>query len=86
LYLLASLSCVDAVVAFSEDTPLELIRQVTPDILVKGGDYAPDSIVGAKEVTAHGGRVEVIPFVEGFSTSRLESKILELHRHKNKET
>ncbi len=84
LYLLASLSCVDAVVPFSEDTPLELIQFLRPDFLVKGGDYKPESIIGAKEVLSWGGRVEVIPYVDGFSTTRLENKILELHR-KNKD-
>lgn len=84
LYLLASLSCVDAVVAFSEDTPLEIIKLLHPDVLVKGGDYEPEAIVGAKEVIGWGGKVAVIPFVDGFSTTRLENKILSLHREKNK--
>ena len=83
LYILASLSCVDAVVPFSEDTPLDLILLIRPDLLAKGGDYTPETIVGAKEVIAWGGSVEVIPFIDGFSTTRLESKILDLHRRKN---
>lgn len=83
LYILASLSCVDAVVPFGEDTPLDLILLIRPDILAKGGDYTPETIVGAQEVIAWGGSVEVIPFVDGFSTTRLESKILDLHRRKN---
>ncbi len=83
LYLLASLSCIDGVVSFSEDTPLEVIKTLRPDILVKGGDYSPESIVGAEEVIGWGGKVEVIPFVNGFSTTRLESRILELHRKKS---
>ncbi len=86
LYLLASLSCVDAVIPFSEDTPLDLITLVHPDILAKGGDYTPDTIVGAKEVIGWGGSVEVIPFVDGFSTTRLENKILDLHRRKTKDS
>lgn len=85
MYLLASLSCIDGVVAFPEDTPLEVIKKLQPDILVKGGDYNPETIVGAQEVISWGGKVEVIPFVEGFSTSRLESRILELHRKKSVE-
>jgi D-beta-D-heptose 7-phosphate kinase/D-beta-D-heptose 1-phosphate adenosyltransferase len=85
MYLLASLSCVDAVIAFAEDTPLNLINALRPDILVKGGDYTQETIVGAEEVISWGGCVEVIPFVEGFSTSKLESKILDLHRQKNKD-
>src|SRR5690606_1552443 len=82
MYLLASLSFVDAVVAFSEDTPLDLIRRIRPDVLVKGGDYAPDTIVGAEDVPDWGGRVAVIPLVEGQSTTNLEQKILALQQHK----
>lgn len=82
LYLLASLSCVSGVVPFSGDTPLELIVDLRPDILAKGGDYTVESIVGATEVLGWGGHVEVIPFVEGFSTTRLENKILALHKKK----
>jgi rfaE bifunctional protein nucleotidyltransferase chain/domain len=85
LYLLASLSSVDAVVPFSEDTPLELIKALHPDVLVKGGDYQPENIVGAAELLSWGGEVKVIPFIEGFSTTKLESKILTLHRLKEKE-
>lgn len=85
LYLLASLSCIDGVVPFSEDTPLEVIKALRPDILVKGGDYQPDTIVGAEEVLSWGGKVEVIAFVDGFSTTRLENRILELHRKKSAE-
>jgi rfaE bifunctional protein nucleotidyltransferase chain/domain len=73
--ILASLYMVDAVVLFEEDTPLELIKSILPDVLVKGGDYTPDSIVGAKEVIANGGTVEIIPLVSGLSTTNLESKL-----------
>jgi rfaE bifunctional protein nucleotidyltransferase chain/domain len=76
--LLASLYMVDAVVLFKEDTPLELIKNILPDVLVKGGDYTPDSIVGAKEVIANGGNVEIIPLVPGLSTTNLESKLKSL--------
>lgn len=82
LYLLASLSCVDAVIPFHEDTPLDVIQLLRPDVLVKGGDYSPETIVGAEEILGWGGRVEVIPFVEGFSTTKLESRILALHQQK----
>lgn len=82
LYLLASLSCVSGVVPFSGDTPIDLILALRPDILAKGGDYTVASIVGAKEVLGWGGKVAVIPFVEGFSTTRLENKILALHKKK----
>ena len=82
MYLVASLSCVDAVCSFESDTPLELINKLQPDVLVKGGDYKPEDIVGAKEVLASGGKVEVIPFVEGYSTTKIESRILDLYKKK----
>lgn len=72
---LAALAMVDAVVVFHEDTPLQLIRHVRPDVLVKGGDYRLEDIVGAKEVQEWGGRVVINPIVEGFSTSALIQKI-----------
>jgi rfaE bifunctional protein nucleotidyltransferase chain/domain len=71
---LASLECVDFVVLFSEETPLELIREVGPDILVKGGDYLPDEIVGADIVNAKGGKTVTIPLLEGFSSTKFISK------------
>jgi D-glycero-beta-D-manno-heptose 1-phosphate adenylyltransferase len=73
--LLASLAVVDAVVLFDEDTPYELITSILPDVLVKGGDYTVDTIVGAKEVMENGGAVEIIPLVEGLSTTSLIQKI-----------
>jgi rfaE bifunctional protein nucleotidyltransferase chain/domain len=73
--MLASLVMVDAVVVFEEDTPLELIELVQPDVLVKGGDYSIDQIVGAKEVIASGGRVVINPIVAGFSTTGIIGKI-----------
>ncbi len=72
---LASLFFVNAVVLFSEETPAELIKAISPDVLVKGGDYKPEQIVGADWVTSHGGKVEIIPLVEGHSTTTLEQKI-----------
>ena len=68
---LASLLIVDAVVLFEQDTPLELIELVMPDVLVKGGDYSIEQVVGAKEVIANGGRVIINPILEGFSTTQL---------------
>ena len=68
---LGGLSAVDAVVLFAEDTPLRLIEAVRPDVLVKGGDYTEDNVVGAREVRAWGGRVELIPLVPGTSTTQL---------------
>lgn len=68
---LAALRSVDWVVAFSEETPSNLIEAVKPDVLVKGGDYTPDAIAGADSVLANGGRVEVLDFIEGFSTTSL---------------
>ncbi|NGY05410.1 bifunctional D-glycero-beta-D-manno-heptose-7-phosphate kinase/D-glycero-beta-D-manno-heptose 1-phosphate adenylyltransferase HldE [Solimonas terrae] len=72
--LLASLRCVDHVVSFSEDTPARLIGHVLPDLLVKGGDYRPEQIAGHDAVTAHGGRVLVLPFHDGYSTTSLIDK------------
>lgn len=69
--LLASLLMVDAVVIFEEDTPLELIKAIMPDVLVKGGDYSEEQIAGAKEVIANGGRVVINPILEGFSTTTI---------------
>lgn len=74
---LASFIMVDAVVIFEEDTPLELIKSIMPDILVKGGDYTVDQIAGAKEVMANGGRVVTNPILEGFSTTALINKMKE---------
>jgi rfaE bifunctional protein nucleotidyltransferase chain/domain len=75
--LLASLLMVDAVVLFEEDTPLELIVSILPDVLVKGGDYTIEQIVGAKEVIANGGRVVINPVIEGISTTNIISKMKE---------
>ena len=66
---LASLSFVDAVVLFDEDTPYELIKAVRPDVLVKGADYKPEAIVGYDIVTSYGGKVETVDLVAGFSTT-----------------
>ena len=70
-YVLSALKSVDYVIPFEEDTPLNLINLIMPDILVKGGDYTIDRIIGAQEVLAHGGKVEIIPFVPGKSTSAI---------------
>jgi len=72
---LAALTCVDRVVLFPEDTPLKLITLLTPDILVKGGDYQLEAIVGREVVLARGGRVVALPFVPGYSTTRLIDRI-----------
>jgi D-beta-D-heptose 7-phosphate kinase/D-beta-D-heptose 1-phosphate adenosyltransferase len=75
---MAALAAVDAVVLFEEDTPLELIRAVRPDVLVKGGDYTVQTVVGHEEVLAAGGRVEIVPTVEGFSTTNLVKKLKDI--------
>lgn len=75
--LLAALRAVDYVVEFDEDTPLELITALLPDVLVKGADYALDEIVGREVVEAHGGRVERIPLLPDLSTSALIDRIRE---------
>lgn len=70
-YVVAALECVDAVTVFDQDTPLELIVALHPDVLVKGGDYTPGTIVGRTEVESWGGRVHVVPLTEGHSTTRI---------------
>ena len=75
--LLASLMMVDAVVIFEEDTPLNLITSVLPDVLVKGGDYTIDEIAGAKEVVANGGKIVINPILDGFSTTAIIKAISE---------
>ncbi len=85
--IMAALEAVDAVVLFSENTPYELIKELQPDVLIKGGDYDPDEadpaskkyIVGSDIVRKKGGRVVVIPFIPGHSSTALEKKILILH-------
>lgn len=82
--IVAAFKFVDAVVIFDEQTPLELIQKIVPDVLVKGGDYNPDCsdkldkkyIVGSDVVKANAGKVAVIQFVPGFSTSKIEAKII----------
>lgn len=73
--ILAALFFVDAVVIFEEDTPLNLIKELMPDVLVKGADYTIENIVGAKEVMANGGEVKTINFVEGHSSTSIIQKI-----------
>ena len=73
--IISNLAIVDLVVVFEEDTPLELIKSLMPDVLVKGGDYTLEQIVGAKEVTAAGGKVIINPIVDGYSTTGLIEKI-----------
>ena len=72
---LASLLMVDAVVLFEEDTPLELIRSLMPDVLVKGGDYTVEQVAGAQEVIGNGGRVVINPILEGFSTTSIIAQV-----------
>ncbi len=72
---LASLQFVDAVCLFNEETPVELIRSIKPDILVKGSDWSVENIAGSDIVLANGGKVEIIPLIEGYSTTAIEEKI-----------
>ena len=72
---LASMAFIDAVVEFPEDTPLELIKALKPDVLVKGGDYSIEQIAGANEVIAYGGKVIINPLIDGFSTTGIIKKI-----------
>jgi rfaE bifunctional protein nucleotidyltransferase chain/domain len=75
VYVLAALAMTDAVVMFEQDTPLDLIRTLEPDVLVKGGDYAADTVVGAADVRARGGRVVIVPLTPGHSTTALVEKL-----------
>jgi len=77
---MAALGCVGAVVVFDEDTPIQLIQAVKPDVLVKGADYKIEDIVGAAEVLSWGGEVKTLDFLPGYSTSSIEKKILEANR------
>jgi rfaE bifunctional protein nucleotidyltransferase chain/domain len=72
---LAALACVDAAVIFDEDTPHEIVAALEPDVLVKGADWAPGTIVGADTVEARGGRVVRVPVIEGYSTTDLIEKV-----------
>jgi len=72
---LAALESVDAVAIFDEDTPLELINATRPDVIVKGGDYTPDSVVGRREVESWGGRVVIVPLTPGQSTTAIIEKL-----------
>ena len=74
-YLVAALSCVDSVVVFEQDTPLELLRALEPDVLVKGGDYAESTVIGARDVRERGGRVVIVPLTPGHSTTALVEKL-----------
>ena len=73
--LMAALECVDAVILFEEDTPYRLIQEIQPDVLVKGGDYTEETMVGADIVRTKGGEIHCIPLIPGCSTSRIEQKI-----------
>lgn len=73
--LLASLLITDAILIFEEDTPLELIKNILPDVLVKGGDYTIEQIAGANEVLANGGEVKIVPLLQGFSTTSIIEQV-----------
>lgn len=76
-YVLAALECVDLVVIFPEDTPLNLVKHLRPDVIVKGGDYSEDTIVGAREVKGWGGQVLVVPLTPGHSTTDIIERLRE---------
>ena len=76
-FLLAGLECVDWVCTFDEDTPRALVAALLPDVLVKGGDYRLEEVVGREEVEAAGGQVAIIPFLDGYSTTTLIERIRE---------
>lgn len=76
LHILAALEFVDSVILFNEDTPYELIKKIQPDVLVKGADYKIEDIVGYDIVTSRGGEVKTIEYLEGYSTTSIEQRIL----------
>ena len=82
----AALEMVDYVTVFDEDTPYELIKQLQPDVLVKGGDWKPDDIVGADVVRARGGVVRSLRFAQGYSTTRLVERIVKKSRVNSRES
>lgn len=77
-YVLGALECVDLVVVFPEDTPLNLVKHLKPDVIVKGGDYSEETIVGAAEVRSWGGKVVVVPLTPGHSTTAIIRKLSEI--------
>jgi D-glycero-beta-D-manno-heptose 1-phosphate adenylyltransferase len=77
---LAAFFFVDAIILFDDATPLRLINSIKPNVLVKGADYTIENIVGAKEVIENGGTVKTIEFIDGYSTSAIEQKILKSHQ------
>jgi D-beta-D-heptose 7-phosphate kinase/D-beta-D-heptose 1-phosphate adenosyltransferase len=76
--ILDALKSIDLVVVFDEDTPADIVKMLVPDVLAKGGDYTPDTIVGADTVIENGGEVKVIPFRPGQNTSSIVEKIIKL--------
>jgi D-beta-D-heptose 7-phosphate kinase/D-beta-D-heptose 1-phosphate adenosyltransferase len=84
--ILGALDCVDLVIIFEEDTPIKLIETLEPDVLVKGSDYRPESVVGKEVVESYGGKVHLVPVVEGYSTTRLAEKVSEKTGDHNSES
>ncbi|MFM2392142.1 MAG: hypothetical protein RLZZ546_119 [Bacteroidota bacterium] len=80
--LLAAFYFIDAVIIFEEDTPMNLIQLILPDVLVKGGDWTPDKIIGSDVVLAHGGEVLSLPYLEGHSTTNIEKQIIDNYLQK----
>tara|TARA_B100001248_G_scaffold258348_1_gene242339 strand:- start:852 stop:1265 length:414 start_codon:yes stop_codon:yes gene_type:complete len=78
--LLLSLKCIDKVLIFNEDTPINLIMSINPDILIKGGDYKKIEVVGSKYVSSYGGKTIILPLTKGFSTTAIIEKILNKYR------
>ena len=75
MMVLSGLACVDWVISFSEETPLSLIKKIKPHVLVKGGDYSLDDVIGGKEVIQNGGEVRILSFKKGFSTTAIIEKL-----------
>ena len=73
--IVAALECVDAVVIFDDDTPIDVVTVLQPDVIVKGGDYSPDTVVGATVVKSRGGRVVIVPITPGHSTTNTIARL-----------
>lgn len=74
--ILSSLRSVDCVIPFADDTPLELIKKILPDVLVKGGDYSVEQVIGAEVVISNGGKVEIVKLLDGYSTTSMIEKTI----------
>ena len=74
--ILSTFDCIDYIVMFDENTPMKLIELIKPDVITKGGDYTPETVVGKKYIESYGGKIKIIPLQEGYSTTNLIKKVI----------